>query len=69
MATNQAASSNTELAQGTALAKLDDSSRRDLFRSYAEKAKANRKKLMWCGIGVGAAIAVPVFLYFAPHLF
>ena len=59
-----------ELAQSSALVKLDDGVESDLSYSDAENARANRKKLLtWCGIGLGAAIIVPLFIYFAPHVF
>jgi hypothetical protein len=52
-------------AQDHALVKLNDSADSD-----AENANAKRKTfLKWCGIGLGVAIIVPLFLYFAPHVF
>ena len=52
-------------AQDHALVNLDDGADSDV-----ENAKAKRKTyLKWCGIGLGVAIIVPLFLYFGPHVF
>jgi len=59
VARDQAKSRVLGLAHGTALVKLDDGD--------VEETKVSRRTLMWCGIGLGAAIFIPVFIYFAPH--
>ena len=68
MAKHQAKSSSLDLAPGVVLAKSDGGGKRELLYSNEEKTKVSRKKLMWCGIGLGAAIVIPLFVYFAPHL-
>ena len=67
MTTNPAKSSSLISTDGVVRANSDDGADGDLLYSNEEKTKVDRKWLMWWGIGLGAAIAIPLFIYFAPH--
>jgi hypothetical protein len=59
MATKQAKSTVLASPHRTTLVRLHDGAR--------TRMKVDGKTLMWCAIGLGAAIVIPVFIYFAPH--
>jgi hypothetical protein len=69
MAIDHHESRSAGLTRRFALTRFDDSPPGDLSRSNRRKAGVNRKTLVWCGLGLSAAVIVPVFVYFAPHLF
>ena len=59
MPREQAKATVVDRVYGTALVRSDDSA--------GTRTKVNRKTLMWCAIGLGAAIVIPAFIYLAPH--
>ena len=69
MTIDQAKARGPNSRRGIALAKVYDNAKADLLYSNEQQAKSNLKTLTWCGIAMGAAIAIPAIIYFAPHFF